>query len=127
MPQFGIIGFQQVRENSRILYVRLSDYFMGNFKLAYKPEMAEFENEVQNIVLEPLTKPNFMAMAKSSQMDKTVFTTVLTNIFHVIGELLFENGIVELDLFEFGKFFANNRQILYDPMNKLKPQAPQGK
>jgi len=26
-----------------------------------------------------------------------------------------------------GKFCANNRQILYDPMNKMKPQAPQGK
>jgi hypothetical protein len=34
---------------------------------------------------------------------------------------------VELDLQEFGKFFANNRQVLYDPLNKLKPQAPQGK
>jgi len=45
----------------------------------------------------------------------------------VIGELLNENGIVEIDLQEFGKFFANNRQVLYDPLNKLKPQAPQGK
>jgi hypothetical protein len=26
-----------------------------------------------------------------------------------------------------GKFFANQGRILYDPLNKLKPQAPQGK
>jgi len=89
--------------------------------------MADFENEARNIVMEPLTKPNFAAMSKSASLDKTVFTTVLTNIFHVIGELLYENGIVEIDLQEFGKFFANNRQVLYDPLNKLKPQAPQGK
>ena len=52
---------------------------------------------------------------------------MLTNILHVIGELLSENNIVEIDLQEMGKFFANNRQVLYDPLNKMKPQAPQGK
>ena len=26
-----------------------------------------------------------------------------------------------------GKFFSNNRGVLYDPLNKLKPNAPQGK
>ena len=45
----------------------------------------------------------------------------------MIGELLSENNIVEIDLQEMGKFFANNRQVLYDPLNKMKPQAPQGK
>jgi len=89
--------------------------------------MAEFESEATNIFLEPLLKPNFAAMSKIAGIDKTVFTTVLTNIFHVIGELLYENAVVELDLQEFGKFFSNNRQILYDPLNKLKSQAPQGK
>jgi hypothetical protein len=37
-----------------------------------------------------------------------VFQTVLNNIFHVVGELLAENNIVEIDLEELGKFFANN-------------------
>ena len=68
-----------------------------------------------------------MAMSKTAQVDKYIFTTVLTNIFSVIGELLSENNIVEIDLGDIGKFFANNRQVLYDPLNKLKPQAPQGK
>jgi len=127
MAGFGIIGFQQIRENVRILYVRLSDNFMAQNQIGYKPEMAEYENEAKNVVMEPLTKPNFANMAKISQLDKSVFQTVLQNIFHVIGELLSENSIVEIDLQEFGKFFANNRQVLYDPLNKLKPQAPQGK
>ena len=56
-----------------------------------------------------------------------IFKQTLHNIFQVIGELLSENQIIEIDLLEFGKFFANNRQVLYDPLNKLKPQAPQGK
>jgi nucleoid DNA-binding protein len=79
------------------------------------------------VVTEPLTKPNFAAMAKTAQVDKNVLQSVLTNIFSVIGELLSENNIVEIDLMDMGKFFANNRQVLYDPLNKLKPQAPQGK
>ena len=66
-------------------------------------------------------------MSKTAGVDKTVFTTVLTNMFMVIGELLSENNIVEIDLMDMGKFFANGRQVLYDPLNKLKPQAPQGK
>ena len=42
-----------------------------------------------------------------------------------MGELLSENNIVEIDLQEMGKLFANNRQVLYDPFNKMKPfQSP---
>ena len=54
MPQFGIVGYQQIRDNIRILYVKLGDHFMSNFQLGYKPEMAEFEAEAKNIALEPL-------------------------------------------------------------------------
>jgi hypothetical protein len=111
----------------RILYVRLSEHFLFNFQLAYRPEMAESEREAKNVVLQPLQKPNFANMAKQAQLDKIMFQNVLQNIFHVIGELLSENSIVEIDLHEFGKFFAQERQVLYDPLNKLKPNAPQGK
>jgi hypothetical protein len=127
MPGFGIIGYQQIRDNMRILYVKLSDTFLGQHQLMYKPEMAEFEREAKNLVMEPLTKPNFATMAKQAQVDKGIFQTVLQNIIHCSGELLQENNIVEIDLQEMGKFFSNNRQVLYDPLNKLKPQAPQGK
>jgi len=47
-------------------------------------------------------------MAKNANVDKGVFQTVLNNIIHVVGELLAENNIVEIDLEEMGKFFANN-------------------
>jgi dynein heavy chain len=49
---------------------------------------------------------------------------VLLNIFQVIGELLNEGQMIDIDLGEMGKFCGNNRQILYDPFNKMKPQAP---
>lgn len=127
MANFGVIGYQQVRDNVRILYVKLNDNFLQSFHLSYKAEMAEFESEAKNLIMEPLQKPNFASMSKQAQLDKQVFQNVLGNIFHVIGELLAENSIVEIDLLDFGKFFANNRQILYDPLNKMKPQAPQGK
>ena len=124
MTGFGTIGYQQVRENVRILYVRLSETFQGQHYLVYKAEMADLERENKNLIMEPLTKPNYASMAKSAQIEKGVFQNVLNNILHVIGELLSENNIVEVDLQEMGKFFSNNRQVLYDPLNKLKPQAP---
>lgn len=64
MPEFGIIGYQQLRENMRILYVRLSENFLNNFSLQYKPEMADFERDAKNVSFEPLQKPNFTNMAK---------------------------------------------------------------
>jgi hypothetical protein len=64
MPEFGIIGYQQLHENIRILYVRLSLNFLNNFGLRYKPEMAEFERNARNVSFEPLQKPNFTEMSK---------------------------------------------------------------
>ena len=89
--------------------------------------MADFERETKTLFMEPLTKPNFATMSKTAQVDKGIFQTVLQNIIHCTGELLSENKIVEIDLQEMGKFFSNDRQVLYDPLNKLKPNAPQGK
>jgi len=66
VAQFGVIGYQQVRENIRILYAKLSDNFLGTHHLAYKPEMADFESAANNVVTEPLTKPNFAAMSKTA-------------------------------------------------------------
>jgi hypothetical protein len=57
----------------RIFYVKLSSNFLNNHHLSYKPEMAEFEKESKNIVMEPPIKPNFAAMAKAAQVDKAVF------------------------------------------------------
>ena len=128
MANFGTIGYQKIRENVRILYVRLSDNYMNNHGLQYKPEMLEFERDGKNeVTMEPLTKPNFAKMSQNAQIDKMQFQTVLGNIFQVMGELLSENQIVEIDLQDMGKFLANQRQVLYDPLNKLKPQHPQGK
>lgn len=42
-------------------------------------------------------------------------------MFQVIGELLSERPMIDIDLGEMGKFCGNNGQILYDPLNKMKP------
>lgn len=67
--QFGHIGYQQVRDNMRILYVKLSDHFLLTHKLQYKPEMADFGG----VQLTPVTRPNFTTMAKNISVDKGTF------------------------------------------------------
>lgn len=101
----------------RILYIKLSDNFLQNHGLQYKPEMADF----RDVFLTPVTKPNFTTMSKNVSVDMGTFQTVLQNIFQVIGELLSESQMVDIDLGEMGKFCGNNRHILYDPFNKMKP------
>ena len=60
-------------------------------------------------------------------MEKGTFNSTLMNVFTLIGELMGENANIEIDLAEFGKFQAMNRQVMYAPMNKLKPTGLQGK
>ena len=51
----------------------------------------------------------------------------LVNILNLIGELLGESPNVEIDLGEYGKFQGMNRQVMYAPLNKMKPAGHQGK
>ena len=126
IQNFAIIGFQPLNENSRIIYIHLDDAFLHEHGLVYQSSMADFEQHA-TIVLKPTTKPNFGVMAKNANMEKGSFHSSLLNMLHLIGELLSESQNVEIDLQEFGKFTGMNRQILYAPMNKMKPSGLQGK
>ena len=53
MPKFGIIGYQQLRENLRIPFIRLSDHFLAGHGLQYKPEHADFRGAVFDIKTHP--------------------------------------------------------------------------
>lgn len=66
-------------------------------------------------------------MAKNVNLEKQAFEVPLNNIFTVIGELMSEQSNVEIDLADFGKFQAMNRQVMYAPLNKMKPTGLQGK
>ena len=123
---FGVVGFQPLRENKKIVYIKLSDIFLDMHQLEYSPSMAEFEKQT-TVVLAPLIKPNFNIMAKNANIEKGAFFATLTNIFMIIGEVLSELPNVEIDLAEFGKFQAMNKQVMYAPMNKMKPAGLQGK
>lgn len=108
MPTFGTVGFQQLRENKKIVYIKLSEAFLDMNGLEYNPNMAEFEQN-SPIVLVPLIKPAFHDMAKTANMEKGVFYSTLLNILNLIGELLGESPNVEVDLGEYGKFQGMNR------------------
>ena len=100
--------------------------FLDMHELEYSQTMAEFEKQT-TVVLAPLIKPNFNIMAKNASIEKGAFFSTLTNIFMLIGEILSELPNVEIDLAEFGKFQAMNKQVMYAPMNKMKPAGLQGK
>ncbi len=51
----------------------------------------------------------------------------INSLFLMIGERLEKNENVEIDLAEYGKIQSINRQIMYAPLNKLKPGGFQGK
>jgi len=126
LQNFGTVGYQPIRENVRIVYLQLNEYFMSQHKLQYHPQMEEVEAQT-NVVLTPTTKPAFPVMAKTANMEKNVFHSSLLNIFTLIGELLADGKNVEIDLLEFGKFQGMSGQIMYAPFNKIKPSGSQGK
>ena len=102
-PNFGTIGFQPLRENKKIVYIRLSDAFLDMNGLEYNPQMAEFEQNT-TVILAPTIQPIYAEMAKAANMEKGSFQGTLLSIFILIGELLGESPNVEIDLGEFGKF-----------------------
>lgn len=69
---FGIIGFQPLRENKKIVYIKLSDQFLDMHGLEYGPSMAEFESQT-TVQLGPLIKPNINAMSKSASIERGSF------------------------------------------------------
>lgn len=121
LPNFGTVGFQPLMNNKRIAYIRLNDNFMHMHGLHYNPQMAEFESQAQ-IQMGPLIKPNFSVMAKNVNMEKNAYHQTLLSFFQLIGELLSEHHNVEIDLGAHGKFQGINRQVIYAPLNKMKPQ-----
>lgn len=118
----GTIGYSAVRENVKVIYLKLTDHFLANNNLAYKQGQAEIELQ-QNVVMNPTVKPNYTAMAKSASIDKVVLQNSLNNFFQLIGDLLQEAPNVEVDLQEFGKLSSINRNVIYAPLNKQKPSA----
>lgn len=127
IQNFGCIGFQPIRENQRIAYLKLGPGFLQEFGLAYRPEMEEYEQSVNLVLTKPIIKPQFPKMAQMAQLDKTIFHNAIMSILSVIGELLYENENVEIDLAEYGKIQGVNRQLLYAPINRTKAGGQQGK
>lgn len=88
--------------------MRLSNTFLEQYGIEYKPEMLQQEMTSKTIVMEPLTKPNFDKIALNAGCDKGILQTVLSNMFHLIGEIMNQSTIVELDLNFLGKIFCND-------------------
>jgi len=76
-----------VRENTKVVYIKLSDHFLANNNLGYKQGQAELEVQ-SNVVMGPTVKPNYSAMSKSAGIEKQVLQNSLNNFFQLIGDLL---------------------------------------
>jgi dynein heavy chain len=63
VKEFGAIGFQPIRENLKIAYLKLNDDFLASYGLAYRPEMEEFEQSANLVLEKPVIKPQFPKMA----------------------------------------------------------------
>jgi len=69
-----------VRDNVKVVYIKLSDGFLAQNSLQYKSGQAELEAQ-QNIVMGPTVKPNFAAMSKAANLDKQIVQSSLNNFF----------------------------------------------
>jgi hypothetical protein len=72
MQNFGTIGYQPIRENKRIAYIKLDPGFLAQHKLSYHASMEEVESQC-NVVVSPSTRPEYPVMAKSAGLEKGAF------------------------------------------------------
>jgi hypothetical protein len=77
MPGFGVVGYLEHKDSTRIIYLRLGPRFLNNHQIEYKQELLQFEREQSNLIFEPTLKPNYMNMAKTANIDKNIFESVI--------------------------------------------------
>jgi hypothetical protein len=79
-PDFvGTIGFQTIRENLKVVFIKPTENFLAQYGLSIKSEPEEKGQGA--IVLTPSVKPNYIAMAKSCGLEKQTVQISLSNIF----------------------------------------------
>jgi hypothetical protein len=69
----------------------------------------------------PSIKINYVAIAKTGGIEKAVVTTVLSSIFTLIGEILADIPVSEVDLGVLGKMTATDRKVYFYPKSKQRP------
>lgn len=112
-----------MRDNSKIIYIRLSENFLHQFGLQFQQDIAE----KSGFVVGPSFKPNYVSIGKAAGLEKQVVATALANIFALVGELFTEHGNVEVDLGPLGKLSSVDRTVIFQPMAKQKGPVMQGK
>lgn len=76
----GTIGFQAIRENVKIVYIKLTEHFLSHHGLVYKDTQQEIDSSY-NLIMGPTVKPNFAAMAKTAGVEKQLIQSSLSNFF----------------------------------------------
>jgi hypothetical protein len=109
-----------------VIYTKLNAQFLQQHGLSYNKGQDELER-ASNVVTSPSIKPSFANMAKVASIDKQTMQSSVVNLLQLIGDLLAEGNNVEVDLQELGKFSSINRQVIYAPLSKQKPQTLHGK
>ena len=73
VPGVGVVGYQPLRENRKVAYMKLDQQFLDLHQLDYSQNMAEFEAQT-TVVLGPPMKANYNAMAKTANIEKGAFS-----------------------------------------------------
>jgi nucleoid DNA-binding protein len=63
----------------------------------------------------PSIKVNYVAIAKTGGLDKNVVSTALNNMFALIGEIMSEFPLVEINLSMFGRLQGVERKVTFHP------------
>ena len=116
-PGFGVLGYNPSLDNPKAICISLEDYFLQKFSLSFKFDERECPFP---FTPGPSIKINYVGIAKTGNLEKSVVITALTGFFDIIGSLLNETLRIDLDLGMLGRFSSYNKSVKFSPISKTR-------
>lgn len=113
----GVMGYNAALDNPKAICIQLEEAFLLKYSLTFKFDERECPYP---FTPGPSIKINYVGIAKTGNLEKSVASTALQSLFDMIGVILNEHSRVELDLGILGKFSSYNRAVKFSPISKNK-------
>ncbi|CAG9334937.1 unnamed protein product [Blepharisma stoltei] len=114
---FATMGYNATLENSKTVCIEIQETFLQQRGLTFKLDEKECPYPFNP---GPSIKINYVGIAKTGNLEKSIVSTALNNVFELIGDLLSQKSRIELDLGVLGRLSCTDRSVKFHPVSKTK-------
>lgn len=114
---FATMGYNATLESNKSVCVDMAEAYLLQHGLTFKLDERECPYPFSP---GPSIKINYAGIAKTGNLEKSIASTAVNNIFELIGDLLSQKSRIEIDLGVLGKLASSERAVKFHPVSKAK-------